>query len=80
MQNLVSNVTCSGTSGTGGAGRALFASFASFSSSYLTSSPKTIFTTIEMTAQIVIRARTRLLTLAGQDFGVIYLPLKKRLP
>ncbi|XP_014116443.1 PREDICTED: endogenous retrovirus group K member 18 Pol protein-like [Pseudopodoces humilis] len=38
-------------------------------------SPKTIFTTREMTAQIIIRARTRLLTLAGQDFAVIYLPL-----
>ncbi|NXR70548.1 POK11 protein, partial [Rhadina sibilatrix] len=39
--------------------------------------PKTVFTTMEMIAQTVIRARTRSLTLAGRDFAVIYLPLKK---
>lgn len=38
---------------------------------------KTIFTTMETIAQTVIRARTRLLTLAGQDFAITYLPLKK---
>lgn len=32
---------------------------------------------MEMTTQIVIKPRTRLLTLPGQDFTVIYLPLKK---
>lgn len=41
-------------------------------------SPKTIFTTMEMMAQIIIRARARLLTIAGQDFAVIYLSLKKQ--
>ncbi|NWU35784.1 POK25 protein, partial [Hylia prasina] len=41
-------------------------------------SPKTIFTTLEMIAQIIIRARARLLTMAGRrDFATIYLPLKK---
>ncbi|NWZ15616.1 PO113 protein, partial [Agelaius phoeniceus] len=39
--------------------------------------PKTIFTVLEMIAQILIKARTRLLSLAGQEFGVLYLPLKK---
>lgn len=32
---------------------------------------------MEMTTQIVIKPRARLLNLAGQDFTVIYLPLKK---
>ncbi|NWY34323.1 POK18 protein, partial [Pheucticus melanocephalus] len=32
---------------------------------------------LEMIAQIVMKARSRLLTLAGQEFSVIYLPLKK---
>ncbi|NWT12601.1 POK11 protein, partial [Vireo altiloquus] len=40
-------------------------------------SPKTIFPTVEMMAQIIIRARERWLTIAGQDFAVIYVPLKK---
>ena len=31
-----------------------------------------------MTAQIIIKARTRLLTMAGKDFSVIYVPLKKQ--
>lgn len=39
---------------------------------------KTIFTTMETVAQIVIRARARLLAIAGQDFTVIYSSLKKQ--
>lgn len=31
-----------------------------------------------MTAQIIIKARTRLLTMAGKDFSTIYLPMKKQ--
>uniref|UniRef100_A0A8C3UJL4 Uncharacterized protein n=1 Tax=Catharus ustulatus TaxID=91951 RepID=A0A8C3UJL4_CATUS len=41
-------------------------------------SPKTILASLEMTAQIIIKARTRLLTMTGKDFSVIYLPLKKQ--
>lgn len=41
-------------------------------------SPKTIFTTMEMLAQIIIRGRARLLAMTGKDFAVIYLPLKKQ--
>lgn len=40
-------------------------------------SPKTIFTTMEMMTQIIVKARERLLTTVGQDFTVIYMPLKK---
>ncbi|NXS21416.1 POK18 protein, partial [Mystacornis crossleyi] len=40
-------------------------------------SPKTILTMLQMIATIIIKARTRLLTMAGQDFAVIYLPLKR---
>lgn len=40
-------------------------------------SPKTIFTTLEIIAQIIIRARARLLAMTGRDFATIYLPLKK---
>ncbi|NWS29212.1 POK18 protein, partial [Polioptila caerulea] len=40
-------------------------------------SPKTIFTSLEMTAQIIIRARGRVLVIAGKDFRTIYLPLKR---
>lgn len=32
---------------------------------------------MEMTVQIIMRARERLLAIASQDFTVIYLPLKK---
>ncbi|NXB32553.1 POK11 protein, partial [Eulacestoma nigropectus] len=40
-------------------------------------SPKTILTTLEMTTTIIIKGRTRLLAMAGQDFAVIHLPLKR---
>ncbi|NXB23432.1 POK19 protein, partial [Rhagologus leucostigma] len=40
-------------------------------------SPKTIFTTIEMLTQIIIRARERLLTMTGPNFLIIYMPLKR---
>ncbi|RMB97787.1 hypothetical protein DUI87_25787 [Hirundo rustica rustica] len=36
-----------------------------------------ILTSQEMIAQIIIKARTRLQTMAGKDFTTIYLPLKK---
>ncbi|RMC05104.1 hypothetical protein DUI87_18286 [Hirundo rustica rustica] len=39
--------------------------------------PKMILTSQEMIAQIIIKARTRLQTMAGKDFTTIYLPLKK---
>ncbi|NXR43725.1 POK11 protein, partial [Hippolais icterina] len=39
--------------------------------------PKTILTDWEISAQIIVKARTRLLTMAGREFSVIYLPLKK---
>ncbi|XP_014116969.1 PREDICTED: endogenous retrovirus group K member 18 Pol protein-like [Pseudopodoces humilis] len=39
--------------------------------------PKTIYTALEMAAQIIIKARTRLLTMTGKDFTTIYLSLKK---
>lgn len=39
---------------------------------------KTIFATLEMAAQIIIKARTRLLTMAGKNFMTNYLPLKKK--
>lgn len=38
---------------------------------------KTILTDLEMAAQIIIKGRTRLLTMAGREFSKIYLPLKK---
>ncbi|RMB88017.1 hypothetical protein DUI87_35604 [Hirundo rustica rustica] len=40
-------------------------------------SPRTILSSLEMIAQIIIKARTRLQTMAGKDFKTIYLPLKK---
>lgn len=40
-------------------------------------SPKTIFTTMELMALIIIRARERLFAMAGQDFAMIYLLLRK---
>ncbi|RMC07740.1 hypothetical protein DUI87_17220 [Hirundo rustica rustica] len=40
-------------------------------------SPRTILSSLEMIAQIIIKARTRLQTMAGKDFTTIYLPLKK---
>ncbi|NWZ90466.1 POK11 protein, partial [Nesospiza acunhae] len=39
--------------------------------------PKTILTDLEMATQIIIKARTRLLKMAGREFSVIHLPLKK---
>ncbi|RMC19985.1 hypothetical protein DUI87_00830 [Hirundo rustica rustica] len=39
--------------------------------------PKMILTSQEMIAQIIIKARTRLQTMAGKDSKTIYLPLKK---
>lgn len=41
-------------------------------------SPKTILTDLEMSAQIIIKARARLLTMAGKEFTTIYLPLQKK--
>lgn len=38
---------------------------------------KTILTDLEIAAQIIIKARTRLLTMAGQEFSIIRLPLKQ---
>uniref|UniRef100_A0A8U8BEH6 ribonuclease H n=1 Tax=Geospiza parvula TaxID=87175 RepID=A0A8U8BEH6_GEOPR len=38
---------------------------------------KTILTDLEMAAQIIIKARTRLLTMSGREFSTIHLPLKK---
>ncbi|MFS7475306.1 hypothetical protein, partial [Enterococcus faecium] len=38
---------------------------------------KTILTDLEMIAQIIIKARTRLLVMSGRDFSVIHVPLKK---
>ncbi|NXR36635.1 POK18 protein, partial [Zosterops hypoxanthus] len=40
-------------------------------------SPRMTLTSLEMIAQIIIKARSRLLTMAGKDFTTIYLLLKK---
>ncbi|RMC01090.1 hypothetical protein DUI87_22356 [Hirundo rustica rustica] len=40
-------------------------------------SPRTILSSLEMIAQIIIKAKTRLLTMSGKDFTRIYPPLKK---
>ncbi|RMC20656.1 hypothetical protein DUI87_01508 [Hirundo rustica rustica] len=40
-------------------------------------SPKTILTPLEMMSQIIIKGRARLLSIAGREFAIIYLPMKK---
>ncbi|NWR25529.1 POK18 protein, partial [Emberiza fucata] len=40
-------------------------------------SPKTILTDLEMASELIIKARTRLLTMSGRNFSTIHLPLKK---